>query len=365
MYPKHLWPPLELVEAALDSPQALAGSTVPGQVVTDLVGINAQKVADIPDLLLPLSELLQRRAAVAAKGFSDEWRAGRLLQIASNGVIIGVLLDRQVQGPQWVGWSAACETGWAGNFDVLLEPEDDPFEPMFGVIQTWNPVTIELSTSIQTNVVGELSALRLEAIRAVAQECAVGAQSTIPVEPGHIALRMAADKFLVLTGTPLSEDDERHAYQNAYRSAVARFIAKQLTQRLVQTYKATAKTATGLERVKAWFAADRLVRPAFAAATTAMVAYFLITTVGIVYPTDDESIRFRSAAPSALSTVDLRVQIKPQSPTSDVERLIRNSGCELVSGPDTQGFYSLRSHDVKACKAVLVQSTLVLQVISP
>jgi hypothetical protein len=365
VYPTHLWPPLELVEAALDSPQALVGSAAPEQVVTGLDATNTQKIADIPELLLPLSELLQRRAAVAAKGFSDEWRAGRILQIASNGVIIGVLLDRQVQGPQWVGWSAACETGWAGNFDVLLEPEDDPFEPMFGVIQTWNPVTIELSTSIQTKVVGELSSLRLDAVRAVAKECTVGVQSTIPVEPGRIALRMAADQFLVLTGTPLSEDDERHAYQNAYRSAVARFIAKQLTHRLVQTYKATAKTSTGFERVKAWFAADRLVRPAFAAASTAIAAYFLITTVGIVYPTDDESIKFRSATPSALSAVDLRIQIKPQSLISDVERLIRNSGCEVVSGPDAQGFYSLKSHDVMASKAAFAQSALVLQVISP
>jgi hypothetical protein len=365
VYPTHLWPPLELVEAALDSPQALVGSATPEQVVTRLDATNTQKIADIPELLLPLSELLQRRAAVAAKGFSDEWRAGRILQIASNGVIIGVLLDRQVQGPQWVGWSAACETAWAGNFDVLLEPEDDPFEPMFGVIQTWNPVTIELSTSIQTKVVGELSPLRVDAIRAVAQECAIGTQSTIPVDPGHIALRMVADKFLVLTGTPLSEDDERHAYQNAYRSAVARFIAKQLTHRLVQTYKATAKTSTGFERVKAWFAADRLVRPAFAAASTAIAAYFLITTVGIVYPTDDESIKFRSATPSALSAVDFRIQIKPQSPISDVERLIRNSGCEIVSGPDAQGFYSLKSHDVMASKVAFAQSTLVLQVISP
>jgi hypothetical protein len=365
VYPKHLWPPLELVEAALEIQQALANTVESKQVVTGLGGASAQKIADIPELLLPLNELSQRRAAVAAKAFSDEWCPGRLLQITSNGLIIGVLLDRQIQGRQWVGWSAACETSWASDWDVLLELEDDPFEPMFGVIQTWNPVTIELSTSIQAKVVGELSALRLEAVRAVAHECAVGAQSTIPVEPGRIALRMAIDKFLVLTGTPLSEDDERHAYQNAYRSAVARLMAKQLTQRLAQTHKITAQTSSGLARVKAWFAADWLIRPAFVATATSIATYFLITNIGIAYPTDDESVRFRSAAPSALSAVDLRVQVKPQSPISDVEQLMRNSGCEIVSGPDAQGFYSLRSHDVMASKAVLAQSTLVLQVTSP
>jgi hypothetical protein len=365
VYPKHLWPPLELVEAALDSPQALTSTVEPRQVVTSLDGTGARISADIPELLLPLSELSQRRSAVTAKAFSNEWRSGRLLQIATNGLIIGVLLDRQIQGQQWAGWSAACETGWASDFDVLLEPEDDPFEPMFGVIQTWNPVTIELSTSIQTKVVGELSALRLEAVRAVAHECAAAVQSSIPVEPGHIALRMAADKFLVLTGTPLSKDDERHAYQNAYRSAVARLMAQQLTYRLSQTHKTTAETSSGLARVKAWFAADWLVRPAFVATATSMAVYILMTNIGIVYPTDDESVRFRSAAPSMLNAVSLRVQIKPQTPISDLEQLMRDSKCEIVSGPDAQGFYSLRSQDVVGSKLALAQSKLVLQVLSP
>jgi hypothetical protein len=365
VYPKHLWPPLELVEAALDSQQTLANSVESEQAVTGSDGANARKPADITELLLPLSELSRRRSAVAAKAFSDEWCSGCLLRITCNGLIIGVLLDRQVQERQWVGWSAACETSWAGDFDVLLEPEDDPFEPMFGVIQTWNPVTIELSTSIQAKVLGELSEVRLEAIRAVSQEYAAGVKLSIPVEPGYIALRMAADKFLVLTGTPLDKDDERHAYQNAYRSAVARLMAKQLTERLTQTHASVAKTLHGLERVKAWFATDWLVRPAFVVTATSIAAYFVIANIGIVYPTDDESVRFRSAAPTALSAVDFRVQIKPQSPISDVEQLMRHSGCEIMSGPDAQGFYSLRSHDVMASKAVLAQSTLVLQVISP
>jgi hypothetical protein len=365
VYPKHLWPPLELVEAALDSQLTLANTVRSEQAVTKLDGADTRKTIDIPELLLPLSELSQRRAAVAAKAFSDELRSGCLVQIASNGLIIGVLLDRQVQGQQWAGWSAACETGWAGDFDVLLEPEDDPFEPMFGVIQTWNPVTIEVSASTQTRVVGELTSQRLEAVRAVAQEYAKDTQSTIPVEPGHIALRMAAGKFLVLTGTPLSQDDERHAYQNAYRSAVARLMADQLTQRLVQTHKTIAKKPTGLECVKAWFAADWLIRPAFVVTATSIAMYILTANIGILYPTEDESVRFRSATPSALNAVDLRVKIKPQSPINDVEQLMRNSGCEIVSGPDAQGFYSLKSRDVTSSKAVLAQSTLVLQVISP
>jgi hypothetical protein len=365
VYPKHLWPPLELVEAALDSQEALASTVGSERVVTDLEDASERKPADITELLLPLGELSQRRSAVISRAFSDEWYPGRLLQISSNGLIIGVLLDRQVQGRQWFGWSAACETSWAGDFDVLLEPEDDPFEPMFGVIQTWNLVTIERSTIIQAKVVGELSALRLEAIRAVAHECTAGVQSSIPVEPGHIALRTVANKFLVLTGTPLSKDDERHAYQNAYRCAVARLMAKQLTQRLTQTHKAVTKTSNGLERVKAWFAVDWLVRPAFVATATSIAAYFVMTNIGIVHLADDESVRFRSAAPSMVNAVSLRVQIKPQTPISDVEQLMRDSKCEIVSGPDAQGFYSLRSQDVMGSKVALTQSKLVLQVISP
>jgi hypothetical protein len=234
--PTHLWPPLDLVEAALDGNYTLTdvgstGLTTYGRESAGSNGVNVDEPYQAAHLLLPLTELSRRRAAVENKAFSDEWKPGRLVQITVNGSVMGVLLDRFEHGRKWLGWLAASESSWAGAFDVLLEPEDDPFEPLFGVIQTWNPLTLEQSDGIQAKIVGEISERRLAAISAVAQECAAGLSVNVPAEPGRIALRTVQSTYMVLTGTPLGSNDPRREYQNAYRTATAKLIAYQLTHR--------------------------------------------------------------------------------------------------------------------------------------
>ncbi len=359
MYPNDLWPPLELVEAALDTDKSSLFEDAGSQTGT-FEKPNSRHTAE---LIHPLTELVQRRAAVAAKAFTPEWRPGRLVQVASNGFFVGILLDTFVQGQQWNGWFTACETSWACESDVLLEPEDDPFEPMFGVVQTWNPVTLKNSPSTQAKVVGEVSLARLEAIRAVAKEHQDAVKSTIPPEPGCIALRTVASQHLVLTGTPLGLQDERSKYQAAYRGAVARFIAYQLTDRLAYTTKFHLPELDGLSRVKAWFAKDWLVRPAF----SMLAAYVMVSTVtsmNLNVATDD-SVSFRSAPVVALETGDFKVKINAQATLSDVIDLMRSSGSEIVAGPDAQGVYTLRSKDAVASKAALGQSKLVNQLGQP
>jgi hypothetical protein len=238
----HLWPPLEVVEAALDGNHAtaLGADAMPSVLGRDAAnaGASGAEVAfQAAHLLLPLKELLQRRAAVVARHFSSDWGSGRLVQITINGVVLGVLLDRHLKDRQWAGWLAASETSWASTFDVLLEPEDDPFEPLFGVIQTWNPLTLEQSSSIDAKVVGEVSESRLAVIRTVAQESATGLTSNIPVEPGRIALRMVSGERMVLTGTPLGLSDLRRDYQRAYHAVAAKLITNQLTQRVSYVQK--------------------------------------------------------------------------------------------------------------------------------
>jgi hypothetical protein len=238
----HLWPPLEVVEAALDGNHATATGadampSLPAREATSAGVGGAEVTFQAEHLLLPLKELLQRRAAVLARHFSSDWDSGRLVQVTINGVVLGVLLDHHLKDRQWAGWLAASETSWASTFDVLLEPEDDPFEPLFGVIQAWNPLTLEQSSDISAKVVGEVSASRLAAIRAVAQECVAGFTSNIPVEPGRIALRLVGGERMVLTGTPLGPSDPRHDYQRAYHAVAARLITNQLTQRVSYVQK--------------------------------------------------------------------------------------------------------------------------------
>ncbi|RZI89472.1 MAG: hypothetical protein EOP78_17095, partial [Variovorax sp.] len=214
--PAHeLWPPLGLIRSTFVPEEGVAvaaasdtrAMTGPGAGMRSAAAPAAE--ADAPDLLLPLAELARRRDAVAARAFPARWAPGRLVSVLHEGRLIGVLLDKCVQGELWQGWLAASETDWAGAFDVLLEPEDEPFEPMFGLIQTWNALTLRQTPQLCARVLGEVSATRLAAIRAVHDEWAAALPLAIEPEPGRIALRTAGGVFPVLSGTPLGSDDPR------------------------------------------------------------------------------------------------------------------------------------------------------------
>ena len=364
MLPTELWPPLELVEATLDGTHAFADfndeSPLPAQQNSaNSPDLNSDKSAQAAYLLLPLTELAKRRAAVTARAFSIEWASGRLVQITVNGAVLGVLLDRVVQGKQWTGWLATSESNWASSFDVLLEPCDEPFEPMFGVIQAWNPVTVHWSHDLQARIVCEISAMRLAAIRAVALECAAGLMVPTPVEPGRIALRTAGGTFSVLTGTPLGPQDLRHDYQNAYRTVAARLMAQQLTRRVSQIERRRVASPDAVTRAKGWFAGDWYVKPAL----LLMTLIVLVQNTGFLR----EPVKAAWASismPGAPEATGLRVQWKSGVSMDEVEQLLRATSTAVMDGPDVQGFYRLKSTNLMAAKNALNQSGLVREVLA-
>ena len=373
MFPTDLWPPLELVEATLDGTRALADSGEEPQSRAVETGANQQRLTAEKDaqaayLLLPLTELAKRRTALAERAFSIEWASGRLVQMTVNGAVLGVLLDRVVQGKQWTGWLAASESNWASSFDVLLEPCDDPFEPMFGVIQAWNPVTVHWSGDLQARIVCEVSAIRLAAIRAVALECAAGLMVPTPVEPGRVALRTAGGTFSVLTGTPLGPQDSRHDYQNAYRTVAARLMAQQLTRRVSQIEKKEVLPPEPRARAQSWFAANRYVRPALIVMTLIVLVQnsdLLSKAARAAWGSISMPSITRNAVTGAAQAADLRLQWKPGASMDEVQQLLRATSTAVLDGPDVQGFYRLKSSNVLAAKNALSQSGLVRQVLTP
>ena len=372
MLPTELWPPLEFVEATLEGSHTLSDKgdksrAVPGRDLVNSQRASHAKESEAAYLMLPLTELAQRRAAVAAKAFAIGWASGRLLQINVNGAVLGVLLDRVIQGKQWTGWMAANESNWASAFDVLLEPCDDPFEPMFGVIQAWNPVTLYWSEDLHAKVVCEVSAIRLAAIRAVALECAVGLMIPTPSEPGQIALRTAGGTFSVLTGTPLGTQDVRHDYQNAYRTVAARLMAQQLTRRASLIEKKVATLPPPASPIKSLFTATRCLK----------LSLLLLASVVVFQNVDglrnSELNAFRGITtyfqnPEQLlnktQAADLRIQWKPGASMSEVQRLLRTTSTTVVDGPDVEGFYRLKTSDVVVTKNALNQSGLVLRAVA-
>ncbi|RYZ03836.1 MAG: hypothetical protein EOO24_13450, partial [Comamonadaceae bacterium] len=264
-----LWPPLSLIRGAFERAPAVA----PGeQVAMPPRGPNATPHAAAQDLLLPLTELARRREALAARAFPARWAPGRLVSLVHDGRLLGVLLDKCIGGDRWQGWMAAGEADWAGPFDVLLEPGDEPFEPLFGMVQAWNPLTLTAAPQLCARVIGELSATRLAAVRAVHDEWAVQQPLAIDAAPGHIALRGAGDGvFSVLCGTPLAAHDPRNDYQALYREVAGSIDTAQQAApaptRGPPTADAVADTSTEGgwgARLRRWFGADMLVRPAFA-----------------------------------------------------------------------------------------------------
>ena len=374
--PAHeLWPPLGLIRSTFvpDEGMAVAAAsdtsamTGPGAGMRSAAAPAAE--ADAQDLLLPLAELARRREAVAARAFPARWAPGRLVSVLHEGRLLGVLLDKCVQGELWQGWLAASETDWAGAFDVLLEPEDEPFEPMFGLIQTWNALTLRQTPQLCARVLGEVSATRLAAIRAVHDEWAAALPLAIEPEPGRIALRTAGGVFPVLSGTPLGSDDPRADYQALYRE-VARPLAAASTAAQPLSPPSALKSAPGdvggglLDRLRGWFAADRLVRPAFAVLALVVV----VQNVGLFGARpDDEEVRFRSppALPAAVSAPELLVQWKPGVRMDETGPLLRSIPAELVGGPDAQGRWRVRLADPVGGMALLSASPLVESVAPP
>lgn len=365
--PTELWPPLNLIRSAFEAPAPAAAAVGTGApVAVHRQDAAAPAAHPLEDLLLPLTELARRREAVAARAFPARWAPGRLVSVLHDGRLLGVLLDRCTTGPEgerWHGWMAASEADWAGACDVLLEPGDEPFEPLFGMVQTWNPVTLVPAPQLCARVLGEVSATRLAALRAVADECAARAATDIAPAPGRIALRTVADTFTVLSGTPLAaEGDPRTAYQALYAEAAARLNA------LAKAAAGTARPAAGTPRVEAaeqpadwgtrlrgWLLGDGVWRPALAVLALVVV----VQNAGLLLPPADD-VRFRGAPPAAAApAVDLTLRFKAGTDTAAAAQLLRSAGATVVGGPDAAGSWSLHLLQPAQGRRVLESSPLV------
>lgn len=357
-----LWPPLALIRSAFERDAGLPGGEPvrpPGQPAAE-----ARRSAE--DLLLPLTELARRREAVARRAFPARWAPGRLVSVVHEGRLLGVLLDKCLHGELWQGWMAASEADWAGAFDVLLEPGDEPFEPLFGLIQAWNVVTLQRSPQLCPRVQGEVSATRLAAIRAVADESAAQAAPAIEPEPGRIALRTVAGVFSVLSGTPLAAaQDQRADYQALYREAAARLGATlQAAPPAAMAQASRGAAGDWWTRARRWLGADGWLRPAFA------VLALVVVVQNVGWPggasSDDEEVRFRSVpgAPTA-PAADLVVRWKPGTDMAQSAQLLRSVSADVVGGPDAQGGWRIRLPQASEGRAVLAASPLVESVDPP
>ena len=369
-----LWPPLASIRSAFERDGAATSTPdgmplhatvqAPGQAAAEAAAHASQQGAG--DLVLPLIELARRREAVARQAFSARWAPGRLVSVVHEGRLLGVLLDRCVQAEVWHGWMAASEADWAGAFDVLLEPGDEPFEPSFGLVQAWNVVSLRNTPQLCARVVGEVSATRLAAIRAVADESTAQTPPAIAPEPGRIALRTVGGVFSVLSGTPLAADDPRAEYQSIYRDAALQLGAALRAASPAARSQPVAPPQPGTgwgARLRSWLGGDGLLRPAFAVLALVVV----LQNVGTLWSSgDDEEVRFRSVPtqPAAVPA-DLVLRWKDGVDMGACEKLLRSVSADVVGGPDAQGSWRIRLPDAGAARDTLAASPLVESITVP
>ena len=219
-----LWPPLSQIQREIEGGEMPIEANLAGQdrpVICNAVW--TRPLHGLAGSLEPIQDWLgRRRTATEANMAGPAWAEGNLIGVPVGRVLHGLLLDRCGAQDRWAGWMTAAECDWAGAFDVLLEPDDEPFDPMCGVIQTWNAVTVRATALGAVRVLGRLSPYRLAAVRAVEGEYRAAQDVRVPPELGRIALRVAKGAFTVLTGAPLLPHDPRRDYQAIYRRAGSR-----------------------------------------------------------------------------------------------------------------------------------------------
>ena len=251
---RELWPPLALIEERLSR----KGATSLAQINADGEPSHvADDRAPTPEALSALVGERIRQIDAARMLRVDQLRPGLIVLVAATAICLNRPADKA--GTSWLGWIAAPDTEYATAADVLLEPDDEPFDPYAAMVQTWNPAQISLPKN--PRVLAMLSPARLDVLRAVAAE-AGNSKQEITAQPGFVFLRGTDSGQAVLTGTPLGgQDDPRHAYQNLYRECAS-------TLRSAPTQQ--AEQASLWQRIGDWIGCHR--PQAYGLAATVMVA---------------------------------------------------------------------------------------------
>lgn len=253
---RQLVPPLSVIESNLFDPSpalvqrwASGGADLPSASLTALdANPAARELADVlrrppdadafgelskqstPALPAHLAAMVDARARLSALQLDARPRPGLMLRvdqaIAPSGATgwdmaqpLAVLLSEPTEQPDvWYGWLLASDTDYACAWDVILQEDDEPFDPLAAMVQAWNPVHLYVPSA--TAVLGELSAQRLAAVRDVALELLGAESDPSAADPGALVQRVTEGGHLVLTGTPLGDgNDPRWRYQELYFAA--------------------------------------------------------------------------------------------------------------------------------------------------
>ncbi len=283
-------------------------------------------------------------------------------QIRSLSRPVAFLLDQSATAPNvWTGWLVSPEVDYATCWDVLLEADtDEPFDPLAGMVQLWNPVTVWLPPDAA--VLARFTPDRLSAIRNAASEFPRhGFPDT--ARPGLVAPRNIAGTTL-LTGTPLgSEGDPRRVYQGFYLQLARELDVSPTAGKVVPLLQGRGQ---GTKR-SWWMAVAASVIVAQAAllvnqtwftsnAPSTQVADGRNTSIA------DENVGIRAgiesrpqSGNSSASAVAISFKLRDDAKPTDLDRVLRELNIQMLMLDSEPGryFVMVKGHNVATVRQML------------
>lgn len=293
-----LWPDLSLIRQNLRSDNI--DETDPEQIDESKTQCSDSPVLELPPAI---ADLISRTVLAQQIGMQRPVTGDIVLISTKTSSPVAFCLRaegaRSDAGKRWQGWLASSEVDYATDKDVLIEPDDGVADPIAGMVQTWNPLTLEVPDVVR--ILARLSPYRLSIIEEVANER--GGHLSGQARPGRIAIRVTASGRSVLTGSPLGvADDPRHEYQEIYRE-----LAGSVSQ---QEEKVTARTVELPKQEKLpWWSGLGWFNP------SAAVAAMVVCGVLVFKLLPDSGPGRQMPEPLASKPADPNLSIREQAPT--------------------------------------------------
>lgn len=342
---KKLWPSIEVIETNLFGASADI-QAFPGKEVN--TGTEADTGTEtIPEMPAFLRHKIHQRVSSREANFDTTPAPGQVWRFDGTPEActpLCVLLDKPAESGQWQGYAVAPETDYATDRDVLLEPQDEPFDPLAGMVQTWNPVTVDIGKA--SRVLAQLTEARLDAIREVAQGQYENAGNA---RPGYVAPLKTRSGATVLAGTPATHpEDPRRQYQTLYRKAVQRPGILTHTQP-----RQHSNVISFLNRQRIWRNVGWSLAASIVLAQAAIIANLMRAQPGTsVEEQINRASEYRATPQPAVDHAYLEVYFKPDAKEVDIRKLLTRLDATIVDGPGEFGQYRVK------VKAGVVQGAL-------